>query len=138
MKKTFKSKRDHENVLIKKLIQGDPKSFEHVVEEYHNIMLSVARAIVGESIADEVVQDAWISAIKALPKFEQRSSLKTWLLQIVSNGAKSRVQRENRYISLGYEEDPSETSLFDQRGIEYQRQVAGMMIRLKPYSRMKI
>lgn len=116
MKKIFKSKRDHENVLIKKLIQGDPKSFEHVVEEYHNIMLSVARAIVGESIADEVVQDAWISAIKALPKFEQRSSLKTWLLQIVSNGAKSRVQRENRYISLDYEEDPSETSLFDQRG----------------------
>jgi len=42
-------------------------------------MLSVARAIVGDSIADEVVQEAWISAIKALPKFEGRSSLKTWV-----------------------------------------------------------
>jgi len=63
-------------------------------------MISVARAIVGEAFADEVVQDAWISAIKALPKFEGRSSLKTWLLHIVSNGAKSRVRRENRMISL--------------------------------------
>lgn len=116
MRKTFKSKRDHENVLIEKLIQGDAKSFEHVVEEYHNIMVSVARAIVGESIADEVVQDAWISAIKALPKFERRSSLKTWLLQIVSNGAKSRIRRENRYIPLATDHDASQQDDFDHRG----------------------
>ena len=79
-------------------------------------MLSVARAIVGDSIADEVVQEAWISAIKALPKFEGRSSLKTWLVQIVSNGAKSRVRRENRYTPLddGLEAVPSDK--FDQTG----------------------
>jgi RNA polymerase sigma-70 factor (ECF subfamily) len=33
-------------------------------------MLSVARAIVGDSVADEVVQEAWVSAIKALANFE--------------------------------------------------------------------
>ncbi|MFT5422215.1 MAG: RNA polymerase sigma-70 factor (ECF subfamily), partial [Candidatus Endobugula sp.] len=96
MKKLFKSKRDDDDALIQNLIDGDPAAFEHVVAEYHNLMLSVARAIVGSSIADEVAQEAWISAIKALPKFEGRSSLKTWLIQIVSNGAKSRVRRENR------------------------------------------
>jgi RNA polymerase sigma-70 factor (ECF subfamily) len=90
----------NEKVLIADLINGDEKAFELIVSNYHNLMLSVARAIVGEAFADEVVQDAWISAIKALPKFEGRSSLKTWLLHIVSNGAKSRVRRENRMISL--------------------------------------
>lgn len=90
----------NEQSLIKRLIEGDQKAFEQVVSLHHNIMLSIARAIVGEAFADEVVQDAWISAIKALPKFERRSSLKTWLLHIVSNGAKSRVRRENRSISL--------------------------------------
>jgi RNA polymerase sigma-70 factor (ECF subfamily) len=89
-----------EKALITNLINGDEKAFELIVSNYHNLMLSVARAIVGEAFADEVVQDAWISAIKALPKFEGRSSLKTWLLHIVSNGAKSRVRRENRMISL--------------------------------------
>ena len=39
-------------------------------------MLSVARAIVGDSIADEVLQEAWVSAIKALPKFEGALILK--------------------------------------------------------------
>lgn len=89
-----------EKALITDLINGDEKAFELIVSNYHNLMLSVARAIVGEAFADEVVQDAWISAIKALPKFEARSSLKTWLLHIVSNGSKSRVRRENRMISL--------------------------------------
>ena len=116
IKNIFKSQRDNENTLIQNLVAGDPLAFEYVVAEYHNLMLSVARAIVGDSIADEVVQEAWISAIKALPKFEGRSSLKTWLVQIVSNGAKSRVRRENRYTPLddGWEAVPSDK--FDQTG----------------------
>ncbi|MDO7710990.1 MAG: sigma-70 family RNA polymerase sigma factor [Pseudomonadota bacterium] len=105
-----------EKALITDLINGDEKAFELIVSNYHNLMLSVARAIVGEAFADEVVQDAWISAIKALPKFEGRSSLKTWLLHIVSNGAKSRVRRENRMISLddGWQSVSSEK--FDNTG----------------------
>ncbi|MFW5450913.1 MAG: RNA polymerase sigma factor [Methylophagaceae bacterium] len=100
MKNIFKPKKTNEQALIKRLINGDASAFEQLVADYHNIMLSVARAIVGEAFADEIVQDAWISAIKALPKFEGRSTLKTWLLHIVSNGAKSRVRRENRHSSL--------------------------------------
>ncbi|HDY85422.1 hypothetical protein LCGC14_0600280 [marine sediment metagenome] len=89
-----------EQTLIAALIDGNEQAFELIVSNYHNLMLAVSRAIVGEAFADEVVQDAWMSAIKALPKFEGRSSLKTWLLHIVSNGAKSRVRRENRMVSL--------------------------------------
>ena len=116
MKKLFQSKRNDENALIQNLIDGDPIAFEHVVAEYHNLMLSVARAIVGSSIADEVTQEAWISAIKALPKFEGCSSLKTWLIQIVSNGAKSRVRRENRYTSLDEGLEAVSADKFDQAG----------------------
>lgn len=119
MKKNATPSRKDERLLIKQLIAGESQAFDFVVSEYHNIMLSVARAIVGEAFADEVVQDAWISAIKALPKFEGRSSLKTWLLHIVSNGAKSRVRRENRQISLddGWESVPADK--FDQTGHRY-------------------
>lgn len=105
-----------EKALITELIKGDEKAFELIVSSYHNLMLSVARAIVGEAFADEVVQDAWISAIKALPKFEGRSSLKTWLLHIVSNGAKSRVRRENRMISLDDGWQTMSSDKFDNTG----------------------
>jgi len=116
MKKNSNSQFGDEQALIKKLIEGDQLAFEYIVSEYHNLMLSIARAIVGEAFADEVVQEAWISAIKALAKFEGRSKLKTWLLHIVSNGAKSRVRRENRMVSLdeGWESVPSDK--FDHTG----------------------
>jgi RNA polymerase sigma-70 factor (ECF subfamily) len=119
MKKNEKLSRSDERRLIKQLIEGEAQAFEFVVSEYHNIMLSVARAIVGEAFADEVVQDSWMSAIKALPHFEGRSSLKTWLLHIVSNGAKTRVRRENRQVSLddGWESVPADK--FDATGHRY-------------------
>jgi RNA polymerase sigma-70 factor (ECF subfamily) len=102
--------------LIAALIAGDAAAFDYVVGQYHSTMLAVARAIIGEAFADEVVQEAWISAIKALPRFEGRAALKTWLLQITSNGAKTRLRRESRQLSLddGWQAEPDYK--FDHRG----------------------
>ncbi len=91
----------NEQALIKQLISGDEQAYRHVVKNYQSSMLYVARSIVGTSIADEIVQDAWLSVIKALPKFEGRSSLKTWILRIVSNSAKSRLRKESRQFAAG-------------------------------------
>ncbi len=116
MEKVAKHEQLDEKALIAKLIEGDAAAFDYVVCRYHSIMLSVARAIIGEAFADEVVQEAWVSAIKALPRFEGRASLKTWLLQITSNGAKTRLRRESRQLSLddGWQAEPDEK--FDKRG----------------------
>ncbi len=86
--------------LLPQLRQGDKQSFNRIVDAYFGPMLGLARSIVGEAIADEVVQEAWLSVYKALPKFEGRSSLKTWILRITANEAKSRLRRESRLVSL--------------------------------------
>ncbi len=91
---------DEEQVLIQALLAGESAAFEYLIGHNHSRMLTVARGIIGEAFADEVVQDAWLSAIKALPEFAGRSSLSTWLLQITANGAKSRLRREKRNLSL--------------------------------------
>jgi RNA polymerase sigma-70 factor (ECF subfamily) len=116
MKKKLLSSQAAEKQLINRLIDGDAAAFEYVVTEYHSVMLSVSRSIVGEAFADEVVQEAWISAIKALPKFEGRSSLKTWLLHITSNGAKSRLRRESRKLSLDDGWESVSSNKFDHTG----------------------
>lgn len=89
-----------EDVLIPKLLAGDEQAFTQIVYAYNGIMVHLARTIVGDAIADEVAQEAWMAAIKALPKFERRSSLKTWILRIVSNCAKSRLRHESRNINI--------------------------------------
>ena len=94
--------------LIPKLLAHDETSYAQVVEAYHGLMIHLARAIVGDAIADEVAQEAWVAVLRALPKFERRSSLKTWILRIVSNTAKSRLRHESRTVNLGdaLEESP--------------------------------
>lgn len=86
--------------LIPRLLDGDESAYTQLVTAYHGLMIHLARAIVGEAIADEVAQESWVSVMRALPKFEQRSSLKTWILRIVSNTAKTRLRHESRTSSL--------------------------------------
>lgn len=94
-----------EQELISKLIDGDEAAFRDIVMALHVPMTYVARAIVGQDAAADVVQDAWIMAIKALPSFEGRSSLKTWLLSIVANAAKGRLRKEARVVAMGDAQD---------------------------------
>jgi len=90
----------NESELIAKLICGDDNAFRKLIALHHSLMLHVARAIVGDAFADDVVQEAWVSVYKNIATFERRSSLKTWLLTIVSNQAKARLRKESRQISL--------------------------------------
>lgn len=89
-----------ESVLIAQLICGDDRAFRHLITQHHSLMLNIARAIVGDTFADDVVQEAWVSVYKNIANFERRSSLKTWLLTIVSNQAKARLRKESRRVSL--------------------------------------
>ena len=94
-----------EDILILQLLAGDERAFAQVVNAYNPIMVHLARTIVGDAIADEIAQEAWMAVIKALPKFERRSSLKTWILRIVSNCAKSRLRHESRSINMDLSDD---------------------------------
>lgn len=95
MLQTVESEKD-----IDALRQGDSKAFAQLVTRYHKQMVVVARAIAGDTWAEEVTQEAWISIHRALPKFEGRSSIKTWLFTIVKNQAKTRRSKEARLVPL--------------------------------------
>jgi RNA polymerase sigma-70 factor (ECF subfamily) len=62
-------------------------------------MLTVARTYVKDrAVAEEVVQETWLGVINGLDRFEGRSSLKTWILSILVNQAKTRGTREARSV----------------------------------------
>jgi RNA polymerase sigma-70 factor (ECF subfamily) len=48
------------------------------------------------AIADEVVQDTWLAVVRGVGRFEERSSLKTWLFHILFNRARTAAGRERR------------------------------------------
>jgi RNA polymerase sigma-70 factor (ECF subfamily) len=86
-----------EAALIAKLRAGDERVFETVVERFYPAMIAVARGYVrSAAVGDEVVQEAWLGVLKGIDRFEGRSSLRTWVLQIVANIARTRAAREAR------------------------------------------
>ena len=106
---------DTEADLINGLARRQDDAFRHAIKRYQTSMRYLARSIAGEKIADEVVQEAWVSAMKAIDRFEGRSSLKTWLMRIVANEAKTRLRKESRHVSLEamYPDDPDLSNRFD-------------------------
>ena len=86
--------------LIERLLAGEQLAYKQLVSTYQSAMRAVAYAIVGNRHADEVVQDAWLSVVRSLAKFEGRASLKTWLLTITANAAKGRYRQNRREVLL--------------------------------------
>jgi RNA polymerase sigma-70 factor (ECF subfamily) len=85
--------------LLERLRSGDERAFESLVDTYYGTMLSIAQSYVKtRAVAEEVVQDAWMGVLKGLDRFEGRSSLKTWIISIVINIAKTRGVREARSV----------------------------------------
>lgn len=86
--------------LISGLKCKDPKVFEQVMNLWYSPMYYIASSIAGDAIADEVIQEVWISVMKSIEGFEGRSSLKSWVMRITANEAKSRRRKESRSVSL--------------------------------------
>ncbi len=88
-----------EHSLMLLLKAGDERAFAVLVTKYHAAMVRVARAYVREpAVAEEVVQDAWLGALRGIAAFEGRASLKTWLFRIVVNRARTAARREARVV----------------------------------------
>src|ERR1051326_2185821 len=70
---------------------GDERGFEELTRRHYPAMLRVAMAYVRDrEIADDVIQEAWVTFLRTLDRFEGRSSLRTWIFGILSNAARPR------------------------------------------------
>jgi RNA polymerase sigma-70 factor (ECF subfamily) len=85
--------------LVTRLRGGDEHAFMALVDRYSGLMFRVAlRHVPSAAVAEEVVQEAWLGVVAGLDGFEGRASLKTWILRILKNRAKTRGERERRTI----------------------------------------
>lgn len=86
-----------DDALLAELRQGQEAAFERLVRSHGGPLLATARRIVGhEEDAREAVQDAFLSAFKALGDFNGESRLSTWLHRIVVNAALQKLRRRQR------------------------------------------
>ena len=75
-----------ETTLVTRAQQGDKQALAALVEAHQQTVYNVARRMCGnEHDAEETLQETFLSAITALPRFEGHSRLSTWLYRIATN-----------------------------------------------------
>jgi len=95
--------------LVARLLAGEEQAFVTLIDTYHARLLRLALGFVADrSVAEEVVQDTWAGVMAALPSFERRASLKTWIFRILVNRARTRGVREKRTVPFSALEDPDD------------------------------
>jgi RNA polymerase sigma-70 factor (ECF subfamily) len=90
-----------ERTLIERLRAGQEQAFVELVERYNGYLLPLANYFVSNhAVAEEVVQEAWLAVLEGIDRFEEKSSLKTWISRIVMNIARTRGVRESRMVAF--------------------------------------
>jgi len=108
---------DTEVDLVARLRDGDESAFAELVERYHPAMVRLALTRVrSRAVAEEVAQDAWLGLLRGIDRFEERSSLRSWLFRIVVNRAISTGVRERTHLPVRDDELEHRDGRFSQDG----------------------
>lgn len=82
-----------ERELLARLRAGDDRAYERLVREQGGRLLAVARRFLrNEEDARDCLQECFVQAFRALPRFEGNSKLSTWLHRILVNAALMKLR----------------------------------------------
>ncbi|MBL4606809.1 MAG: RNA polymerase sigma factor RpoE [Pseudomonadales bacterium] len=83
--------------LVERVQQGDKRAFDLLVKKYqHKVLTVVGRYISDHGEAQDVTQEAFIKAYRALPRFRGDSAFYTWIYRIAINTAKNYLVSRGR------------------------------------------
>ena len=95
--KSLTPESDLDQELVRRVQRGESAAFDALVRKYqHRIVALIGRYIADWSECQDVAQEAFIRAYRALPNFRGDSQFYTWLHRIAVNTAKNHLVAQNR------------------------------------------
>ena len=83
--------------LVERVQKGDKGAFDLLVLKYqHKIVNLIMRYVRDPDLAQDIAQDAFIKAYRALPRFRGDSAFYTWMYRIAVNTAKNHLAAQRR------------------------------------------
>ena len=94
--------------LIARVLAGDEASYGTLVARYQDYVYTIAVRIVGsDEDAEDVAQEAFVRAYRALPRFRGDSKFSSWLYRIATNRALTHLKkRRRRAVTVDIESGP--------------------------------
>jgi len=80
--------------LVSECIAGNEVAIESFVRQYETGVFRLALSVVGDQAeANEITQETFIAALRALPSYQEKKSLKAWLYTIALNQSRSHLRK---------------------------------------------
>ncbi|MFO8045943.1 MAG: RNA polymerase sigma factor RpoE [Halomonas sp.] len=113
------SARETDQQLVERAQQGDNRAFDLLVKKYqHKIIGLIGRYVHDHSEVQDVAQEAFIKAYRALGKFRSESAFYTWMYRIAINTAK------NHLVSRGRRPPGSDLDIADAEIVDHSGRLA--------------
>jgi RNA polymerase sigma-70 factor (ECF subfamily) len=107
------------NLSIEKLRAGDRQEFSQLVETFSAPIYRLAlNMLADENEAEDVLQQTFLKAYRAMPNFEGRSSLNTWLYRIAMNESLMTIRKRTKAEQELPSDDPGDEEDFHPRQLE--------------------
>ena len=108
------SEREIDQALVERAQGGDKHAFDQLVSKYQRKLGRLLSRFIRDSAEiEDVTQEAFIKAYRALPSFRGDSAFYTWLYRIGINTAKNYLVTQGRRAPTSTEADAEEAETFD-------------------------
>ena len=106
---------DNDQQLVQRVQKGDKSAFDLLVLKYqHRVLKLVGRFVSDAAEAQDVAQEAFLKAYRALPSFRGDSAFYTWLYRIAINTAKNTLV-SNRRRPIDFDLDLQDPEQYDRQ-----------------------
>ncbi|MFA6600978.1 MAG: sigma-70 family RNA polymerase sigma factor [Candidatus Omnitrophota bacterium] len=90
--------------IIRHVLEGDRNAFALLVRKYQDKVRGYCTNVVGHrEAAEDVSQEVFVKAFRALPSFQGRSAFSTWLYRIMANHCRDWLRKKGRQKQESWE-----------------------------------
>ncbi|MGV8870491.1 MAG: RNA polymerase sigma factor RpoE [Janthinobacterium svalbardensis] len=109
-----RTEREYDQLLVERVQAGDKRAFDVLVSKYQRrLMRLVSRLVHDPAEAEDVVQETFIKAYRALRHFRGDAAFYTWLYRIGINTAKNYLVTQGRRGATSSDADAEQAESFD-------------------------
>ncbi|WP_300756939.1 RNA polymerase sigma factor RpoE [Janthinobacterium sp.] len=110
----MRTERESDQLLVERVQAGDKRAFDVLVSKYQRrLMRLVSRLVHDTAEAEDVVQETFIKAYRALRHFRGDAAFYTWLYRIGINTAKNYLVTQGRRTPTSSDADAEQAESFD-------------------------
>ena len=113
--------------LIQRAQSGDMEAFSSLVERHWTRLVRIARSVVGDSEAEDCVQEALMVVWEKLSTLRDCAAFPAWTIRIVARRSLRRARRRSRFVALAAGTDGPDPGSACDREIVHVQQMLGLL-----------